>query len=626
LPHQIIRTNSDRVYLFTSQQRSNTIRVYWTTNPGLPNATADFTGQLSITESANPISVDAVYDGANVIHVLVNAQDGVLRDHPFNLTTNLFAAPLTLVVGMPTVSGDYVGTNGVSGLFDVNGVLHIAYWSGSLINQHITHVGYTYNSATNTLTTVSAATQVDSNGSANHPALAVSPSDNSVTIAWVSEATSPAKILARTRNNAGTWGSVETASTDTVWTSTNFGINVDQGPSMVIGADGTKHLVYIESADPTDYGHLHYVRNMGAGWVDQQLNAYSHAPTLALNSAGELYILGHGHPLNPSCLSMTDWCTIKRNGDGTWAVPQVFAMHSATNASMDASASAKWSVVSFNRPDVIEFVFFEIYNGSYDNPSLYYGRLGASVSATPTPTATSLPPTSTPTPSSPTNTPTTTPLPPTSTPTSSASTNTPTSTPLSPTNTPTTTATPLPPTNTPTPTNTPLPTSTPTNVPTNTPTPSGSVKLVGDQTIEAMVDYNAAGMAEAFQYTATASGTVNKLYIYVDGSSTATQVVVGLYTDTGSNNPGTLLTQGTINSPIASAWNLVTVPTATVSSGTVYWIAALGPSGAGIVRFRDVASGGRAQVSTQTTLTTLPTTWSTGATYFNAPLSAYAAQ
>jgi hypothetical protein len=271
------------------------------------------------------------------------------------------------------VVGDYVGTSGVSGMFDTNGVLHIGYWTSG---DHIKHTGYTYYTNTNTLTTVITTTQVDTaTVKANHPQLAVSPADNSVTIAWVSENATP-KILARTRSAAGTWGSVETASTDPVWTSTSFGINIDQGPSLVISSNGTKHLTYIENYDPTDYGHLHYVSNTGGGWVDLQLSMYTHAPSVAINSAGDVYLLGHGHSNNTStpCTSMIDWCTIKRNTNGTWGAPQLFATPSTGNGSLDASASVKWSVVGYNRPDVIEFVFFEIYNGDYNKPTLYYGR------------------------------------------------------------------------------------------------------------------------------------------------------------------------------------------------------------------------------------------------------------
>jgi hypothetical protein len=151
------------------------------------------------------------------------------------------------------------------------------------------------------------------------------------------------------------------------------------------------------------------------------------------------------------------------------------------------------------------------------------------------------------------------------------------------------------------------------------------VTLVGDTAIEANVDFNAAGAAEAFQYTATTSGTANKLFVYVDSGNTATSVVVGLYTNSGTS-PGTLLAQATLASPVKGAWNSAAIPGVTITAGTKYWLAILGPLGAGQARFRDVGSGGLTQNSSQTNLTTLPATWSPGATWGNAPMSAYAVQ
>jgi hypothetical protein len=117
---------------------------------------------------------------------------------------------------------------------------------------------------------------------------------------------------------------------------------------------------------------------------------------------------------------------------------------------------------------------------------------------------------------------------------------------------------------------------------------------------------------------------VTLLDIYLDASTTATSAVVGLYSNNASNNPGTLLTQATISPPVRGAWNVVAVPSASVTAGSKYWIAVLSPAGSGLVKFRDVASSGRSQVNSQTGLTILPATWSAGATFANAPMSAYA--
>lgn len=66
--------------------------------------------------------------------------------------------------------------------------------------------------------------------------------------------------------------------------------------------------------------------------------------------------------------------------------------------------------------------------------------------------------------------------------------------------------------------------------------------------------------------TASASGTVTSLTAYVDASSKANRLIVGLYSDK-SGTPGSLLTQGALSSPVASTWNTVPVANATVTAG-----------------------------------------------------------
>src|SRR5207245_4964957 len=146
-------------------------------------------------------------------------------------------------------------------------------------------------------------------GAASHPALAVSPLDGSLTVAWVSEATNPASIRLRTRSAAGVWGGLDSVGAGVrIWTSPNFGVNVDQGPSLLIGPDGTRHLAYIEGYDATGaYGRVHYESQPagGIGWTSATLSQiYSHHPTLAITGAGRLYLLGHGHSRAPSCLDL----------------------------------------------------------------------------------------------------------------------------------------------------------------------------------------------------------------------------------------------------------------------------------------------------------------------------------
>ena len=112
--------------------------------------------------------------------------------------------------------------------------------------------------------------------------------------------------------------------------------------------------------------------------------------------------------------------------------------------------------------------------------------------------------------------------------------------------------------------------------------------LVGDQAIEAQVDSNAAGMAEAAQYTAVASGTASNLFVYIDAGNSASSAVIGLYTDSGSNNPGTLLAQGTIPSLVSGAWNAATIPPTAPTHSPRYSDTRLAPRSSG----RPAAPGG----------------------------------
>jgi len=146
--------------------------------------------------------------------------------------------------------------------------------------------------------------------------------------------------------------------------------------------------------------------------------------------------------------------------------------------------------------------------------------------------------------------------------------------------------------------------------------------LLGDTRVESQVDSNASGQAEAFPVNATATGSVVSLAIYLDRSSTAQQIAVGLYADAGGH-PGALLTQGSTAQPQPGAWNTIAMPAANVAKGTRYWIAILS-SGSGTVEFRDTNRGNcSSETSAQTALSSLPASWTTGARWATCRVSAY---
>jgi hypothetical protein len=154
------------------------------------------------------------------------------------------------------------------------------------------------------------------------------------------------------------------------------------------------------------------------------------------------------------------------------------------------------------------------------------------------------------------------------------------------------------------------------------PPPPPSGVLLGDQTVESIVDSNSLGNAEAFQTTASASGTVSTLSIYLDASSTATTMFAGIYADS-LGHPGALIAQGSSSQLTAGAWNTVPIPGAIVTAGTPYWIAVLGTQ-SGVLSFRDASGRGCvSETSGQKNLTALPSTWVTGTVWPSCPLSGY---
>lgn len=146
--------------------------------------------------------------------------------------------------------------------------------------------------------------------------------------------------------------------------------------------------------------------------------------------------------------------------------------------------------------------------------------------------------------------------------------------------------------------------------------------ILGDQALETNLDKNAAGQAEAFPVAANSSGSVTGLALYLDPTSGAGPVYAGLYTDNGGK-PGSLLAQGSTSSPLPGQWNQIAITSSSVTAGKKYWIAILGTQ-ATSPYFRDrQTTACKSQTSSQTTLTSLPSTWSAGSNWSTCYIAAY---
>ncbi len=148
--------------------------------------------------------------------------------------------------------------------------------------------------------------------------------------------------------------------------------------------------------------------------------------------------------------------------------------------------------------------------------------------------------------------------------------------------------------------------------------------LLGNATIESQRDALIPGRPEAFGLRAHASGRIATLRLYIDARSTATTVLIGLYTD-ANHRPGTLLGTGSLVAPHRGAWNSVALAPSRLIAGHRYWLTILGEGGT--LRYRASRRGHcPSDASLRAHLRALPIAWSAGRfhRHTHCPISAYA--
>ncbi|HEY6886160.1 MAG TPA: choice-of-anchor D domain-containing protein, partial [Solirubrobacter sp.] len=157
--------------------------------------------------------------------------------------------------------------------------------------------------------------------------------------------------------------------------------------------------------------------------------------------------------------------------------------------------------------------------------------------------------------------------------------------------------------------------------------PAGTDTLGGAAVVGTNASSADPGAGEAYQITGAVSGAVSRLRLYVDGSSTATQLVLGLYSDLGGA-PGALLGTGSATTVAKGAWNEVSLATPiAMTAGATYWFGLVNPVGSGgtlVWRDRAGGIGGNEQTSFSRTLSTLPASWVALGRWTDGPVSGYA--
>ena len=159
-------------------------------------------------------------------------------------------------------------------------------------------------------------------------------------------------------------------------------------------------------------------------------------------------------------------------------------------------------------------------------------------------------------------------------------------------------------------------------------TPSSDAGLAGTEVVGPHVSSAPPGTGEVFRVIAARSGIARSVRLYLDQTSEASELTLALYREGQWEEPAALLATGTNDNPLAGGWNAVELETGVaLVAGQPYWIGLLNPVGsAGPLRWRDRAGevGTAERVSLSTTLSALPASWQSSASWWDGPLSASA--
>ncbi len=156
-------------------------------------------------------------------------------------------------------------------------------------------------------------------------------------------------------------------------------------------------------------------------------------------------------------------------------------------------------------------------------------------------------------------------------------------------------------------------------------TPPAGTKglLVGDATATYTVsDQTTAGRQEAFQFTASSTGTVEELLFRTNATANTgvTGVILAVFAE-NAGKPGEVLGSGTASGlPAVSSWIKATGLSVAVTSGTKYWLVAL-PLGSGKLHYNAAkSSGGTGNVETTATGLTKATPETSWESYGQGPV------
>lgn len=354
--HQLVRTSTNVLYVIAPDETAfgtattAHLRVNKANVAGPP-------GSFTLKDNSNAPgggvnASDSAIDGQDRIHnIWMNAQRNVFYA-VFDTATDTWGPTTTLETNAFFSGAPTQGDEGVALALDNAGNPHAVWAYMSALNQSRLHYATFQGGVWSPylqVESISPAQTVAINSW--HPALAFAPSGD-LTVAWLDGTGGSAfdgVVRTRIRRANGTWDATLTLP------DTNVIVGADNGPSILITADGVRHITFCGSVNM-----VRYYYDAGSGWQgDQQpTTTVTHDPVLGPDGSGGLYLYGHGEPVGGA----------EGIGDGK------FRFHKAIHATgwsaftpipeanatgqIDDATSTRWSQFFYNYPKTIDFTYW----------------------------------------------------------------------------------------------------------------------------------------------------------------------------------------------------------------------------------------------------------------------------
>jgi hypothetical protein len=376
--HQVLRTSDDRVYIFAAEIYKPYIRALRASDAGTPTGFAEVDQAHRATAASAIWSVDTAIDANDTVHVLYIAEGGPVVYQTFDARTDRWGQVVTVATSAwpNRNSGMRQGSEGIALAIDANGVAYAVYskTQGNLRRLYYnTNAGGSWNHEH----------LVDDqpNADNSHPALAFG-ADGTLYAAWLVDDGAKGAIRARALR-AGTWGTASLVDGN-VFRDNQY--SIDQGPSLLVTADGKIHVAYIGPYEPVagspsgfDYGRLHhkYSGDGGSNWVgDDPPARYTHAPALAADPQGNLYVFGHREYWKAE--HCADILVTAQPAGSAWGTWKVF-----DSGCYDSSVSVKWSQYNWHHSVALDIIYWTEKGPQSQNDynELHYGEVRGGLAA-----------------------------------------------------------------------------------------------------------------------------------------------------------------------------------------------------------------------------------------------------